>query len=145
MSTLLSSNPSSSFINYTIPTGTFAGKKIKFDKSRLNTIEEVLVLYPHYAKADGEKFIKKYKPGETYRVGGLQKAEIILTGWATLDLQAELPKLNKRTIEQAKNSVPVKPISQMALEQMQTIADAFEKLGKVMESITNKLSKKGID
>lgn len=83
---------------------TIDGEIRQFDKSKLNELEEVLVLRPHYAKPEFEEKVRRMEPGEKYRVKGLDKAEAIMSGFVTLDLKAKIPKTNKRTLADAEIS-----------------------------------------
>lgn len=83
---------------------TIDGELRSFDRSKLNELEEVLVLRPHYAKPEFEEKVRRMEPGEKYKVKGLDKAEAIMSGFVTLDLKAKIPKTNKRTLADAEIS-----------------------------------------
>lgn len=83
---------------------TLEGEIRIFDKSKINDVEEVLVLRQHSSKPHHEETFKRFMPGEKYKVAGLQKAEAIMSGLVSLDLNAKLPVTKKRTIEDAAQS-----------------------------------------
>lgn len=80
-------------------------KKPVFDRTLLNEPEKLLVLVQHRARPHGSKDARRFLPGETYVQSGLDKAQVIMTGYATLDLDAKVPENRKRkapTAEEAK-------------------------------------------
>lgn len=114
----------------------------KIDPSEVKKIEKLLALKPHNAKPSGETTVRRIKPGEIYEQSGLEKVEAVSYGFATRNLKAEVPVNKKRTVEMAKKQAAIKPLHQLISEQNEAIVVALEKLGKAMESISEKLNKK---
>lgn len=71
-------------------------KKPVFDRTKLNEPEKLLVLRQHRARPHGSKEARRFLPGETYVQTGLDKWQVIGTGYATLDLDAKVPENKKR-------------------------------------------------
>lgn len=69
---------------------------IIFDKSKMNEVETVIALKQFRCKPEREKISRRIMPGEKFEVSGITKAEVILNGLATLDLNAVIPKSTKR-------------------------------------------------
>lgn len=84
-----------------ITTKTVDGEVRSFDRSKLNEVEEVLVLRQHNARPEFEKFVRRFFPGEKYKISGLAKAEGIMYGYTTTDLNAKIPESRKRTMKDA--------------------------------------------
>lgn len=110
---------------------TVDGEIRRFDKSKLNELEEVLVLRPHYAKPEFEQSVRRMEPGEKYRVKGLDKAEAIMSGFVTLDLKAKIPKTNKRTIADA----------EISKAQIEANKFSYLDLKKQVDELTNVIKK----
>lgn len=109
-----------------VKTKTIDGEVRTFDRSKLNEIEEVLVLRQHRGLAHGELIPKRYSPGEKYKVSGLNKAEGIMYGYTTLDLNAKIPVSKKRSLKDAEQSK----------KQLADGKDAFVKMQKQIDDLT---------
>lgn len=114
----------------------------KIDPKEVAKVETLLALKPHNAKPSGELVVRRIKPGEKYKQSGLEKVEAVAYGFATRDLEAKVPENKKRTVESAKKQSQIKPLHQLISEQNEAIVSALEKLGKAMETISEKLNKK---
>lgn len=109
-----------------VKTKTIDGEVRTFDRSKLNEIEEVLVLRQHRAKAHGEQLMKRFSPGEKYKTSGLNKAEGIMYGYTTLDLNAKIPESKKRSLKDAEQSK----------KYLAAGKDAFAKMQKQIDDLT---------
>ena len=68
----------------------------KYDPQKLSDPEEVLVLRQHRAKPHQSDVCKLFFPGEKYIQRGMDKAQVLMTGMCTLDLNAKVPENTKR-------------------------------------------------
>ena len=114
----------------------------KIDPKEAAKTEKILALKPHNAKPAGELVVRRIKPGEVYLQSGLEKVEAVAYGFATRDLSAKVPENKKRTVDQARKQSQIKPLHQLITEQNDAIVNALTQLGKTMELIAEKLSKK---
>lgn len=90
-----------------------------FDKSRINEVESLLVLRQHHAKPWGETKTRRAMPGEIYKQAGIEKAELILHGQCSLDLNAKIPKSNKRVAPKPGEEKYITPAGFYELRQLQ--------------------------
>jgi len=102
---------------------TVDGELRSYDKSKLNEIEEVLTLRQHKAIPYSEKVARRFIPGDKYKVEGLRKAEGIMYGFTTLDLNAKIPVSKKRTVEDAELSKKKREAGKDGFEKMQNQID----------------------
>lgn len=114
----------------------------KIDPKEVAKVETLLALKPHNAKPAGELLVRRIKPGEKYKQSGLEKVEAVAYEFATRNLEAKVPENKKRTVESAAKIKAIKPLHQLNSEQNEAIVNALEKLGKAMDSISEKLNKK---
>ena len=114
-----------------IKTKTVDGEIRQFDKSKLNEVEEVLCLRQHNAKPHHEDKVRRFLPGEKYKVAGLEKAEGIMYGFTTLDLNAEIPVSKKRTVEDA----------ELSKKKREAEKDGFSKMQNQIDELTAAVAK----
>ena len=68
----------------------------KTNEPKANEVETLLVLKQHRARPFGKKEAERFLPGDKYQQSGLDKLQVLGTGYCTRDLKAEVPENPKR-------------------------------------------------